>query len=316
MTRARPDRPGSRAATEHAVLRPLADAGMTKADVRAIARVLDLPVADKPAAPCLASRIPHFETVTPEKLRQIDQAEAALRRLGLGDLRVRHHGDGGPGRADRSGSGPGGPDAVARARSSRPYARPGSGSSPWICPASSRGRSPCRWSRSIMTEPDTRLAEFADLDHDRLARRGYPEAVYCAGKTPEQLRVIAAGVRDLAQVTLFTRADDDHAAAVLRRAAGRPLGRRGRTAGLAARRRRIRPGGLVVIVAAGTSDLRVAREAMLTAQYLGRPTASWSSTSGSPACTASSGASTCCARPGWSSSSPAWTARCPAWWPA
>ncbi|HSU34929.1 MAG TPA: ATP-dependent sacrificial sulfur transferase LarE [Propionibacteriaceae bacterium] len=89
---ARPDRPGSRAATEHAVLRPLADAGMTKADVRAIARVLDLPVADKPAAPCLASRIPHFETVTPDKLRQIDQAEAALRRLGLGDLRVRHHG--------------------------------------------------------------------------------------------------------------------------------------------------------------------------------------------------------------------------------
>jgi uncharacterized protein len=89
---ARPDRPGSRAATEHAVLRPLADAGMTKADVRAIARVLELPVADKPAAPCLASRIPHFETVTPEKLRQIDQAEAALRRLGLGDLRVRHHG--------------------------------------------------------------------------------------------------------------------------------------------------------------------------------------------------------------------------------
>ena len=88
----RPDRPGSRAATEHAVLRPLADAGMTKADVRAIARVLELPVADKPAAPCLASRIPHFETVTPEKLRQIDQAEAALRRLGLGDLRVRHHG--------------------------------------------------------------------------------------------------------------------------------------------------------------------------------------------------------------------------------
>ena len=89
---ARPDRPGSRAATEHAVLRPLADAGMTKADVRAIARLLDLPVADKPAAPCLASRIPHFETVTPEKLRQIDQAEAALRRLGLSDLRVRHHG--------------------------------------------------------------------------------------------------------------------------------------------------------------------------------------------------------------------------------
>ena len=55
----RPDRPGAQAATQHAVLRPLADAGMTKADVRTIARALGLTVADKPAAPCLASRIPH-----------------------------------------------------------------------------------------------------------------------------------------------------------------------------------------------------------------------------------------------------------------
>jgi uncharacterized protein len=89
----RPDRPGSQAATDHAVLRPLADLGLTKADVRALARQLGLAVADKPAAPCLASRIPHHEPVTPAKLRQIDQAEAALRALGLSDLRVRHHGD-------------------------------------------------------------------------------------------------------------------------------------------------------------------------------------------------------------------------------
>lgn len=89
----RPDRPGSRAATAHRILRPLADAGIDKAAVRRIARGLGLPVAEKPAAPCLASRIPHFTPVTREKLAQIDQAEAALRRLGLGDLRVRHHGD-------------------------------------------------------------------------------------------------------------------------------------------------------------------------------------------------------------------------------
>jgi uncharacterized protein len=75
------------------VLRPLADLGLTKADVRSLARQLKLVVADKPAAPCLASRIPHHEPVTPAKLRQIDQAEAGLRALGLSDLRVRHHGD-------------------------------------------------------------------------------------------------------------------------------------------------------------------------------------------------------------------------------
>jgi uncharacterized protein len=89
----RPDRPGARAAVEHRVLRPLADAGLDKAAVRGIARELGLPCADKPAAPCLASRIPHFAEVVPRKLHQIDQAEAALRRLGFTDLRVRHHGD-------------------------------------------------------------------------------------------------------------------------------------------------------------------------------------------------------------------------------
>ncbi len=89
----RPDRPGARAAREHGVLTPLADAGLDKDAVRRIARDLGLPSADKPAAPCLASRIPHFEEVTPHKLAQVDAAEAGLRRLGLADLRVRHHGE-------------------------------------------------------------------------------------------------------------------------------------------------------------------------------------------------------------------------------
>jgi uncharacterized protein len=87
------DRPGSRAATNHRVLRPLADAGLRKSDVRDLARAWGLPCADKPAAPCLASRIPHHEEVTPEKLGQIDRAESALHELGFADLRVRHHGD-------------------------------------------------------------------------------------------------------------------------------------------------------------------------------------------------------------------------------
>ena len=89
----RPDRPGAQAATNHQVLRPLADAGLSKADVRMVARALGLASADKPAAPCLASRIPHFEEVTPAKLRQVDRAESAVRGLGFTDARVRHHGE-------------------------------------------------------------------------------------------------------------------------------------------------------------------------------------------------------------------------------
>jgi pyridinium-3,5-biscarboxylic acid mononucleotide sulfurtransferase len=89
----RPDRPGAHAATIHHVLRPLVVLDLDKAAVRRLARIWQLPCADKPAAPCLASRIPHYQPVTPEKLRQVEQTEAALRALGFGDLRVRHHGD-------------------------------------------------------------------------------------------------------------------------------------------------------------------------------------------------------------------------------
>ncbi|WIM67796.1 ATP-dependent sacrificial sulfur transferase LarE [Corynebacterium breve] len=88
---ARIDRPGAQAAREHGVLRPLADAGLTKAEVRQIARAFDLPVADKPAAPCLASRVPHGLPVHPKKLAQIEALELTLYELGFSDSRVRHH---------------------------------------------------------------------------------------------------------------------------------------------------------------------------------------------------------------------------------
>lgn len=121
-----------------------------------------------------------------------------------------------------------------------------------------------------MTEPDLgALDAVATLDLDRAARRGYPEAVYCAGKSPDQVRLIAAAVRDAAQVTLFTRADAEHAAAVL---AELPDAAYDESARLLAWPP-VPPtpsGGLVVVVSAGTSDLPVAREALLTAQYLGR----------------------------------------------
>jgi uncharacterized protein len=86
-------RPGARAADGHGVVAPLVDAGFDKELVRRTARALGLSLWDKPAAPCLASRIPHFTEVTPEKLRQVDVAEGVLRDLGFRVCRVRHYGD-------------------------------------------------------------------------------------------------------------------------------------------------------------------------------------------------------------------------------
>jgi uncharacterized protein len=84
-------RPGSAAGREHGVRSPLLEAGLTKADIREWSRELGLPTWSQPAAPCLASRIPYGLSVTPERLRQIEAAELALRALSLRDFRVRHH---------------------------------------------------------------------------------------------------------------------------------------------------------------------------------------------------------------------------------
>lgn len=86
-------RPGRQAAAKHGVRSPLLELGFTKAEIRELSKEMGLPTWDKPAMACLASRIPHGTPVTVEALDQVGAAEAALRRLGLRQLRVRHHGD-------------------------------------------------------------------------------------------------------------------------------------------------------------------------------------------------------------------------------
>jgi len=86
-------RPGRAAARELKILSPLHDLGFSKKDVREAAKALGLPNWDKPAAACLASRVPYGTSVTPKLLSQIERAEAALFDLGFRELRVRHHGD-------------------------------------------------------------------------------------------------------------------------------------------------------------------------------------------------------------------------------
>lgn len=86
-------RPGMRAVRELSVVSPLRDAGLSKADIRALSKELGLPTWNKPSCACLASRFAYGETITPEKLEMVGRAEEKLRTLGFTQLRVRLHGD-------------------------------------------------------------------------------------------------------------------------------------------------------------------------------------------------------------------------------
>src|SRR6185503_2368550 len=86
-------RPGRAAAIEHGVISPLVDAGLTKSEVRELSRQFNLPTWDKPALACLSSRIPHGTPITLLSLSQVDRAETFLKSLGVGQVRVRHHGN-------------------------------------------------------------------------------------------------------------------------------------------------------------------------------------------------------------------------------
>ncbi|MDW8343836.1 MAG: ATP-dependent sacrificial sulfur transferase LarE [Verrucomicrobiae bacterium] len=86
-------RPGAEAARQFGVRAPLKEVGLTKEEIREIARGLCLPVADKPAMACLASRVPFGEPVTADVLAQVETAERALRAMGFREVRVRHHRD-------------------------------------------------------------------------------------------------------------------------------------------------------------------------------------------------------------------------------
>ena len=86
-------RPGRRAAEELGVRSPLAEAGLTKVEVRSISREYELPTADKPAMACLASRFPYGTPVTEEGLSRVEAAEESVRELGFRQFRVRHHGE-------------------------------------------------------------------------------------------------------------------------------------------------------------------------------------------------------------------------------
>ena len=86
-------RPGQRAAEQHSVVAPLAEVGLTKLEIRALSKAAGFALWDRPAAPCLSSRVEYGRTVTREVLEQVEKAEDSMRALGFTEFRVRHHGD-------------------------------------------------------------------------------------------------------------------------------------------------------------------------------------------------------------------------------
>lgn len=155
---------------------------------------------------------------------------------------------------------------------------------------------------------------YATLDLERAQRRGYPEAVYCEAKTPEQVAGIARVVRDRADgVTLFTRASAEHAEAIHQELPDAAYDEQARLLAWPPDPPSA-TGGLVVVVAAGTSDLPVAREALLTARYLGRAAELVVDVGVAGLHRILARLETLRAARWWWSL-PEWTVPCPVWWP-
>jgi uncharacterized protein (TIGR00268 family) len=269
-------RPGQDAARRRGARFPLVEAGLTKADVRALARRAGIEVWDRPSQPCLSSRIPYGTPVTLSTLSQVDRAEAAVRSLGLSDVRVRHHGDLARVEvplaelalatevADRIVAalrGAGYRDVtldLAGLRSGNlnhvVADPPVVGAAPSPTPAGPAG--PVDLGH---TRPDL----------DRVRRTGLPEAVYAAGKTPVQCaEVVAAMLRDGDDPLVVTRTSPEHRAAIAATAAiPAPSGEWSDT--LTWRHAPTDPDRRVAVVSGGTSDQPVLDECVGTLTALG-----------------------------------------------
>jgi len=256
-------RPGMRALSEYAVRSPLLEIGLTKPEIREIARMLGLPTAEKPAMACLASRLPYGSTITPEKLRQIEHAEEFLFGLGLSQVRVRHHEhmarievppEEMPKVLDHR-------DAVTAHLKKLGFR--------YVTLDLMGYRSGSM--NEVLKDHSPALSEpFARPDIEREERCGVAEVVFCPGKTPKQIAAIMSELRKKTEPVLATRATPEQARAVQKLLPDVIYHEQARLLTLGAPK--APQGGTVLVVTAGTSDIPVAEEAAVTAQYLGNPT--------------------------------------------
>ena len=248
-------RPGMRALKDYNVKSPLLEVGLTKPEVREIARVLKLPTAEKPAMACLASRLPYGSAITPEKLRQIEHAEEFLFSLGFSQVRVRHYNE--MARIEVP------PHEMAQLLANRDAitARLKELGFRYVTLDLAGYRS------GSMNEALQTSAAFARPDIEREHRCGVAEAVFCLGKTPEQIAAIMRELHTKTEPVLATRATLEQARAVRELLPDAIYHEQARLLTLGAPK--APKGGTVLVVTAGTSDIPVAEEAAVTAHYLG-----------------------------------------------
>jgi uncharacterized protein (TIGR00268 family) len=266
-------RPGQEAARRRGARFPLVEAGLSKADVRALARRAGLEVWDRPSQPCLSSRIPYGTPVTLTTLSQVDRAEAAVRSLGFTDVRVRHLGDTArvevpaaelPRAAAQAERLVAGIEAAGYRYVTLDLAGLRSGNLNHVV-APSNGDRP-----SPVAAPGADGLGHTRPDLDRVRRTGLPEAVYAAGKTPQQCaEVVAAMWRDGTDPLVVTRTTPEHRAAIAALAPDVPAPTGEWSDTLTWRHTPTDPDRRVAVVSGGTSDQPVLDECVGTLTALG-----------------------------------------------
>lgn len=248
-------RPGMRALMNYNVKSPLLEVGLIKPEIREIARMLSLPTAEKPAMACLASRLPYGSAITPEKLRRIERAEEFLFGLGFSQVRVRHYDE--MARIEVP------PDEMPKLLAHRDAvtAQLKELGFRYVTLDLAGYRS------GSMNEALKTIESFAKIDIERERRCGVAEVVFCPGKTPEQIAAIMRELQKKTEPVLATRATPEQARAVQALLPQAIYHEQARLLTLGAPK--APQGSTVLIVTAGTSDIAVAEEAAITAQYLG-----------------------------------------------
>jgi len=243
-------RPGMKALEELRIISPLREVGFTKQEIKELSKDMNLDTWDKPAFACLASRFPYGVKITKSKLKQIEKAELFLFSLKIKQLRVRYHED------------------IARIEVLQEDFQTILKNSQEITRYFKEGKIQLdEVLKKIRSLPYEDL-DFVKIDTHRTLRKGYPETIFCPGKTIPQILTIIKAMSKNNHNVLLTKTDNEIFDAVKNVYPEAEYNNLGKT--IVIHKEKIKPKkGNILIITAGTSDISVAEEAKVTAELMG-----------------------------------------------